>query len=164
MVKLVRPCAGRHEQLPPTVGERGAKQCVHFAAWVYWNGGANWQRVFDFGNDTSHYLYLSPSSGSGTTRFATRNGGSEQTLDTTALPVGQWQHIAFTLSGNNAKIYTNGALAASSASITFNPSNIKPAQNYLVKARPPPTHCSTGNWTKCKLPITPSPPRKSPRC
>ena len=107
-----------------------------FAAWVYWNGGANWQRLFDFGNDTSHYLYLSPSSGSGTMRFAIKNGGTELTLDTTALPVGQWQHLALTLGGNTAKIYTNGVLAASSAAtIVYNPSSIKPAQNYLGKSQ-----------------------------
>jgi autotransporter-associated beta strand protein len=119
-------------QLSPNVAQSNA---FTFAAWVYWNGGANWQRIFDFGNDTSHYLYLSPSSGSGTTRFATRNGGTELTLDTVALPVGQWQHIAFTLSGSTAKIYTNGVLAASSASIVYNPSNIKPVQNYLGKSQ-----------------------------
>jgi hypothetical protein len=24
-----------------------------FAGWIYWNGGGNWQRIFDFGEDTS---------------------------------------------------------------------------------------------------------------
>jgi autotransporter-associated beta strand protein len=120
-------------QLSPNVAQSNA---FTFAAWVYWNGGANWQRFFDFGNDTSHYLYLSPSSGSGTLRFAIKNGGTELTLDTTAPPVGQWQHIAFTLGGNTAKIYTNGVLAASSAAtIVYNPSSIKPAQNYLGKSQ-----------------------------
>ena len=120
-------------QLPPNVAQSNA---FTFAAWVYWNGGANWQRFFDFGNDTSHYLYLSPSSGSGTLRFAIKNGGTELTLDTTALSVGQWQHIAFTLGGNTAKIYTNGVLAASSAAtIVYNPSSIKPALNYLGKSQ-----------------------------
>ena len=120
-------------QLPPNVAQSNS---FTFAAWVYWNGGANWQRFFDFGNDTSHYLYLSPSSGSGTLRFAIKNGGTELTLDTTAPPVGQWQHIAFTLGGNTAKIYTNGVLAASSAAtIVYNPSSIKPVQNYLGKSQ-----------------------------
>ena len=120
-------------QLSPNVAQSNA---FTFAAWVYWNGGANWQRIFDFGNDTSHYLYLSPSSGSGTLRFAINNGGTELTLDTTAPPVGQWQHIAFTLGGNTAKIYTNGVLAASSAAtIVYNPSSIKPVQNYLGKSQ-----------------------------
>lgn len=120
-------------QLSPNVAQSNS---FTFAAWVYWNGGANWQRFCDFGNDTSHYLYLSPSSGSGTMRFAIKNGGTELTLDTTAFPIGQWQHIALTLGGNIAKIYTNGVLAAASAAtIVYNPSSIKPALNYLGKSQ-----------------------------
>ena len=35
-----------------------------FAAWIRWNGGANWQRIFDFGNSTTHYMFLTPNVGS----------------------------------------------------------------------------------------------------
>jgi len=119
-------------QLPPTVAQSNA---FTFAAWVNWNGGANSQRIFDFGNDTTHYLYLTPSSSSGTLRFAVRNGGSEQIVETAGLPVAEWRHIAFTLSGGTARIYTNGTLASSSAAISINPSNIKPLKNYLGKSQ-----------------------------
>src|ERR1019366_1372058 len=45
-------------------------------------------------------------------------------------------HIDFTLGGNTAKIYTNGVLAASfAATIVYNPSSIKPVQNYLGKSQ-----------------------------
>jgi autotransporter-associated beta strand protein len=108
---------------------------LSFVAWVYWNGGANGQRIFDFGDDTTHYLYLSPSSSSGTFRFAIRNGGSDQILETTALPIGQWMHIAVTLSGNTARLYTNGVQAAVSTSISIAPSSITPAVNYLGKSQ-----------------------------
>ncbi|TAK94034.1 MAG: ricin-type beta-trefoil lectin domain protein, partial [Verrucomicrobia bacterium] len=62
------------------------------AVWVNWDGGAAWQRIFDFGNDTMQYLFLTPGSGSGTLRFAitTNYGGGEQILETLPLPVGQW--------------------------------------------------------------------------
>lgn len=119
-------------QLPPNVAQSNA---FTFAAWVYWNGGASGQHIFDFGNDATHYLYLTPSSSSGTLQFAICNGGTVLTLDTSALPVGQWQHVAFTLSGNNANLYTNGVLAASTATIVYNPSSIKPMQNYLGKSQ-----------------------------
>ncbi len=46
--------------LPPNVGTNSA---FSFAAWVNWSGGANWQRLFDFGNDTTHTFFLTPSSG-----------------------------------------------------------------------------------------------------
>ena len=36
------------------------------AAWVWWNGGGDWQRIFDFGAGTRQYLILTPSSGSRT--------------------------------------------------------------------------------------------------
>ena len=33
------------------------------AAWVYWDSGDRWQRIFDFGTGTSQYMFLSPRSG-----------------------------------------------------------------------------------------------------
>lgn len=104
------------------------------AAWVYWNGGGAWQRVFDFGNDTTQYMFLTPSSGSGTLRFAISTNGSapgaEQILETAPLPVGQWRHVAVTRSGNTAHLYTNGVLVAS-GTISIAPANFNPALNYL---------------------------------
>ena len=119
-------------QLPPNVANSAA---FTFAAWVYWNGGAQWQRIFDFGNDTSHYLFLTPSSSSGTLRFAINNGGGEQIIETTGMPSGQWRHIAVTLSGSSAKLYVNGVLATSSSSFTIAPSNFNPNLNYLGKSQ-----------------------------
>jgi autotransporter-associated beta strand protein len=118
--------------LPPNVANSPQ---FSFAAWVYWNGGPIWQRIFDFGDDTTHYLFLSPSSGSGTLRFAIRNGGAEQIVETTVMPVSQWRHVAITVSGSSAKLYTNGVLAASSSAITIAPSNFNPNLNYLGKSQ-----------------------------
>ena len=102
------------------------------AAWVYWNGGGAWQRIFDFGNDTTQYMFLSPSSGSGTLRFAiTTNGaGGEQILQTSPLPVGQWQHVAVTHNGNTARLYTNGVFAVS-GTVTIAPASFNPALSNL---------------------------------
>jgi autotransporter-associated beta strand protein len=120
-------------QLPPNVANSAA---LSFAGWVFWNGGGNGQRIFDFGDDATHYLYLSPSSSGGTLRFAIRNGGSEQIVETAnPLASGQWQHVAVTLSGNTVTLYTNGAQAAISTSITIMPSSVTPALNYLGKSQ-----------------------------
>jgi hypothetical protein len=104
------------------------------AAWVYWNGGGAWQRIFDFGNDTTQYMLLTPSSGGGTLRFAiSTNGnaaGAEQILETAPLPVGQWRHVAVTRNGNQTRLYTNAVLAVS-GSVTIAPANFNPALNYL---------------------------------
>jgi len=119
-------------RLPPNVAQSNT---LTFAGWVYWNGGANGQHIFDFGNDATHYLYLTPSSSSGTLRYAICDGGTVLTLDTAALPVGQWQHVAVTVNGGSANIYTNGVLAATSASLVFSPATIQPARNYLGKSQ-----------------------------
>jgi autotransporter-associated beta strand protein len=108
-----------------------------FAAWVYWNGGANWQRIFDFGNSSTHYLFLTPSATGGYLRFGIRNGGAEQTVQTTALSTGTWQHVALTLSGTTAKLYVNGALAAQNIGLSLTPASFSPRQNYLGKSQFP---------------------------
>ncbi len=119
--------------LPPNLGNATN---FSFAAWVNWSGGANWQRLFDFGDDTTHYLFLTPSSGSGTLRFAINNGSGEQTVETTgALPTNQWVHVCFTLSGSTGKIYTNGVLAASSTGFSIAPSSFTPQFNFLGKSQ-----------------------------
>ena len=116
--------------LPPAAVD---SQDITVAAWVLWNGGAANQRVFDFGNNTSQYLFLSPNSGG--LRFAIKNGGGEQQLTTATLATGQWVHLAVTLGGNTAKLYVNGVLAATNDTITIHPGDFKPAFNYIGKSQ-----------------------------
>ena len=106
------------------------------AAWIYWNGGAAWQRIFDFGNDTTNYMFLTPNSGSGTLRFAitTNGGGAEQILETSPLPVSQWRHVAITRNGSTARLYTNGVLAVS-GTVTITPASFNPALNNLGQSQ-----------------------------
>lgn len=106
-----------------------------FATWVYWDGGDNWQRIFDFGNGTSQYMFLSPSSGAGTLRFAINDGTGEQAIDTTALATGQWVHLAVTLNGGTGILYVNGSEAASNTSMTHSPSDVAPVVNYIGKSQ-----------------------------
>ena len=83
-------------------------------------------------------MFLSPSSGSGTLRFAvtTNGGGSEQMLETSPLPVGQWRHVALTRNGSALKLYTNGVVAVTNVT-TIAPASFNPALNYLGASQYP---------------------------
>ena len=106
-----------------------------FSAWVKWNGGAAWQRIFDFGASTTAYFYLTPSSASGTLRFAIANGGAEQVLEApAALPADQWCHVAVTLDGAKGVLYLDGVPVATGA-ITHRPWELLARNLYLGRSQ-----------------------------
>lgn len=108
------------------------------SAWVKMDALANWMRVFDFGTGTAKYLFLSVQTGTaGSIRYGIKNGGTEQGITYNfATPLNTWTHFAVTQSGNTCSIYINGALVASSASITIKPSTIGSTNlNYLGKSQ-----------------------------
>ena len=109
---------------------------ITISTMVKWNGGNNWQRIFDLGTGTTSYMFLTPQSGGGTMRFAISNGGNtaEQILDTDPLPVGQWVQLAVTLSGNTGILYENGKPIVA-GQILLNPSDINPTLNYIGKSQ-----------------------------
>ena len=119
-------------QLSPDVSK---SDDITIAAWVNWDGIGTWSRIFDFGTGTDRYLFLTPKSGDNTLRFAIKNGGGEQIVETSTLAAGTWVHVAVTLNGNTARLYVNGSLAASNSSVTINPSDFNPSANYIGKSQ-----------------------------
>jgi autotransporter-associated beta strand protein len=109
---------------------------ITIAATVKWDGGNAWQRLFDFGNNTTSYMFLTPNSGDGTMRFAITKAGSdnEQVLDTSPLPIGQWVQLTLTLGGNTGILYVNGKPQVA-GQILLNPSTIAPTLNYIGKSQ-----------------------------
>ncbi len=109
------------------------------AAWVYWNGGQTWARVFDFGSGTGRYMMLTPRTSGGIARFAiTLNGYSgEEVIDAaSALPSGRWVHVAVTLSGATGRLYIDGVEAGSNSAMNFAPFRIGPTtQNWLGRSQ-----------------------------
>ena len=122
-------------QLPSDIANRSD---ITIAAWVKWAGGDAWQRIFDFGNDTVAYLFLTPLSGNGTTMFAISNGGStsELRLETDALPIGEWMHVAVTLGGNTGILYING-VPVIAGQMPLDPADFNPSLNYIGRSQYP---------------------------
>jgi hypothetical protein len=119
-------------QLPANIASH---QAMTIATWVYWEGGSNWQRIFDFGNGESETMFLTPSSSSGKMRFSIKNNGEEQVLDIPALAKNRWTHVAVILDETGVKLYLDGDIAAENSDITFRPLDFKPALNYIGRSQ-----------------------------
>lgn len=109
-------------------------EAMTFSAWVKVSATTAWQRIFDFGRSTDNYLFLTPSNGS-RLRFEICKDGVKQGLNATKrLTANQWTHVAVTLGEDGAKIYLDGELNASSASVTFRPADVRPTLSYLGRS------------------------------
>ena len=108
--------------------------------WVKLNTTANWTRIFDFGNNTTTYMFLTPQNGSTSRlRFAiTTNspGGEQQINGASALATGTWNHVVVTLSGNTGVLYLNGVPVGTNTAMTLKPSSLgNTSNNYLGKSQ-----------------------------
>lgn len=121
----------QHVWLPPGVG-----YAQTFAAVVKWRGGGQWQRIFDFGTDTSKTVMLTPSASGNVLRFDINPGGNLQTLQwTQPLPTNVWTHVAVTLDGSRGILYVNGAAVATNNSMTVLPLKVAPQTNHLGRSK-----------------------------
>jgi arabinan endo-1,5-alpha-L-arabinosidase len=118
----------------------GAANAQTFAAIFKWNGGAAWQRVFDFGNGTNSYVFLTPLASTGFPRFTiTSSGiGGEQHLDGTGvMPVNVWTHVAATTDGSRGILYVNGVAVTTNTSMTLTASDIVPTNVWFGRSQFP---------------------------
>ena len=115
--------------LPPSVGNLSE---MTIAMWVNINNSTNWQRIFDFGNGTDQYFFLTPSNGN-EMRLVLKNGGDEQILSTTKATTG-WHYIAVTLAPEAVTLYVDGK-ATTSTAITLRPSDFHPKRNYIGRSQ-----------------------------
>lgn len=127
--------ANQFVQLPYEIA---ASEELTIAMWVKWNTSTTqWQRLFDFGSDTEHYMFLTPyNSYTNCMRFAIKDGGDEQTLDCPyKLASSTWKHVAVTLGRDKVTIYLDGEPVASSEAITIRPKDFRPVLNFLGRSQ-----------------------------
>lgn len=120
-----------YAHLPPSVAFART-----FTALVKWNGGAPWQRIFDFGTGTSNYVMLTPSSGSGKLQCDIKAGGSVQSIvGPSPLPIGVWTHVGVTFDGRRGVLYMGGQPVATNLNITLSPLDVRAQTNHLGKSK-----------------------------
>ena len=127
--------ASQYAQLPYGIANSDE---LSICLWVNWRTSTTqWQRIFDFGVDTDHYMFLTPNNSyTNVMRFAIKNGGDEQILDCPSkLSAYQWKHVVVTIGKGQTTIYIDGQVAASTTSITIRPSDIHPILNYLGRSQ-----------------------------
>ncbi|MFD5835221.1 beta-L-arabinofuranosidase domain-containing protein [Streptomyces collinus] len=110
----------------------GGASAITLALWVRPTHDAAWARIFDFGDDTSRYLYLAARNQAGVPRFAvsTSGAGGEQALNgTAALPLNQWSHLAVTIADGTGTLYVNGTAVARNTAMSLSPAALGTLKN-----------------------------------
>lgn len=109
--------------------------------WFLWGGGNNWQRVWDFGQNTALNMFLTPKSSSGDKRFAiTTSGGSgeQRVIHSGAIATMTSVHLVVTLDDatDTARMYLNGVLVAQNTGVTLKPSELgNTVNNWLGRSQ-----------------------------
>lgn len=123
---------------------------ITIMAWVNLSSNANWCRIFDFGNNSTAYIYLTPQNGSGLPQFgitSTGAGGERTVAGGSALSTNAWHQVAVTLSGETGipgvsgagglgLLYVDGVLVGSNSGFALNPSSLgATTNNYLGRSQ-----------------------------
>ena len=99
--------SSQYISLPPSIGAMKT-----FSAWVKWGGGNAWQRIFDFGQNSTSYAMLTAKANTGKLRFEITPNGAGETRDLDSpipLQTNVWTHVAVTLDGRQAVIVNQWA-------------------------------------------------------
>jgi hypothetical protein len=114
-----------------------------FEAWVTWTDPVNsfWERIFDFGNNTTMNMFLTPHPNAHGPRFSlTINGGGDeqQVENASPFPYNVETHVAITIDSVNqiGTMYLNGQVAAIIYNFTNYPAVMgTTTNNYLGKSQ-----------------------------
>jgi glucuronoarabinoxylan endo-1,4-beta-xylanase len=132
--------SSQYDNLPP--GIVGTLTNFTIETWVKLNTTASWTRIFDFGNNTTTYMFLTPQNGSSSrlrfTITTSSSNGEQQINGPSALTVGVWNHVAVTLKGNTGVLYLNGVAVGTNSAMTLSPLILgSTINNYIGKSQWP---------------------------
>ena len=109
------------------------------ATWVNWDGGGDWQRIFDFGSGTDQNLFLTPRAGGAGLRLVLKdalNGRNvEYQINAPALATGQWVHLAVVMKYGAMTLYRNGQAVGSLFGLKHSPADFPATNNYIGKSQ-----------------------------
>ena len=111
------------------------------ALWIKISSQVTWSKIIDFGNAAGleNVLVSASFGGSGFPAPQIFDVNTDQTLTSrTALVIGEWTHLVFTLNGTLGSLYMNGTLTAQSSMCV--PNNVIRSPNYIGKS-----HWADGN-------------------
>lgn len=116
-----------------------------FEAWVTWEGGGAWQRVFDFGNSSGAngdtYIFATPQRGGGTgsirSALSLAGGAGEAIADgTAALGTGAVHHMVVVVDDLvDLRVYVDGVLQSTVANTTRSLTALSDTQNWLGRSQ-----------------------------
>ena len=109
-------------------------------AWINLASVSYWSRIFDFGNDTSTYLFLTPRNGFDyTARFGISASGAlgEQDINgSVALGIGDWHQVAVTINSGKGILYLDGVAVGTNSNLSINPASLgSTANNYIGRSQ-----------------------------
>ncbi|MFI6785633.1 beta-L-arabinofuranosidase domain-containing protein [Micromonospora sp. NPDC050276] len=138
-LRLNGPSRAQHVTLP----QEAISQLTDFtiATWVNLASTQTWSRLFDFGQNTTVNMFLTPRAGAtgNVPRFAitTSGSGGEQRIDgSAALPTNQWVHLAVTLAQHTGTLYVNGQQAGQNTAMTLSPANLgNPGNRWIGRSQ-----------------------------
>lgn len=116
---------------------------ITLEAWFTDTGSGTWARLFDLGNNNSHYMFLDAVGPGNNMRAAFNAGGGEgaNVVNYGARPALNTQHhVVFTQDAlsHTAKLYVDGALVVQNFNFTLRPKDIGTSlNNYIGKSQYP---------------------------
>ena len=145
------PATGQYIDLPNNIAKT---QNVTIEGWTTWLGNNNWQRIFDFGNNTkgeqtpgdgvttydgSDYFFVSPQAGRNGDVFGSelKIGGNSNAADHIGggnIGVGTQHYFALVISGGQSMtLYKDGAAVSSSAT-SLSPAQIDQVNTWIGRS------------------------------